>query len=256
MIKRILDLPPGSGETMTWSSEDSDNEQVQARRRLAKEHTSGLSVEHALADAVADSTLDALKPAPAKRACSRIQACGWRDVYRCQNRIADQLQANPADDLRAVHVSLSSSGADACDIKNVLRVTGIDIDGKHEDDHCGLGREQFESLFFTQIEPTEPVGIVGVFANFIVDNPETYVLFSDAGDGDAARFLAHAAVMRIKRYNDTLGVQLRRAMQYDDLGGRRPARSGLCDLLARFGVAVNEIDERRRVRAYLKCLGK
>jgi hypothetical protein len=155
-----------------------------------------------------------------------------------------------------LHVSLSSSGADSCGIKNAIRVAGIDIDGKNEDSHCGLGSEQFESLFFAQIQPTDPVGLVGLFANYIVDNPQAYVLFSDAGDGDAARFLAHAAVMRIKRYNEALGVQLRRAMQYDDLGGRRPARSGLCDLLARFGVAVNEIDERRRVRAYLECLGK
>jgi len=258
MIRSILDLPAGAGEQMTWSSEDSDNEEVRARTRARR------ALAPARVAALTEETLEGLPaapipaPAPAPRAPSRVQACGWRDVYRCRNRVADHLGTDPEDEARIVQVSLSQSGADGCQVKTVMRPSMINV-AQCEDAHGGLTQPEFALLFFSSknacpgLEADDSVGLVGIVAQLVATDC-LYVIITDAADGDVARFLAHAAVMRIKRKDEALGVQIRRTMQYDDLGGQKPARSGLAALLARLAPAANELDERRRVRAYLESI--
>jgi len=262
MIRRILDLPAGAGEKMTWSSEDSDNEEVQARRKKQRARFAALS-EETLDGAEAEAEPAALNtavapgpaPAPAPRACSRLQACGWRDVWRCRNRVRDAEEGCPAT---FFHLTLSTSGADKTDCKYWMRAEFADVRLNNTDAHCGFDKTKIRGLLFeTGGRPETPAGLVGIIADALADNEQVHMLVSDADDGDAARFVAHAAVERLKHAPATnaIGLDIRRAMQRDALGGMKPTRQGLADLLARFSLAINEVDERRRVNDYLEAHG-
>ena len=267
MIGRILDLPAGAGERMTWSSEDSDNEDVKARRRRQRARVAALSEEtldgdeapapapaqaHAQAHAQA-APAPAPAPAPA-RGCSRLQACGWRDVWRCRNRVRDEGEAH---DVVCMHLTLSTSGADSTDVE-LMRAEFADVRLHNTDAHCGFNKPKLNGLLFGRSErPGTPAGVIGLIAGALAESEHVYMLVSDADDGDAARFVAHATVERLKHAPATnaLGLQIRRVMQHDSLGGLKPGRQGLADLLARFSLATSEIDERRRVDDYVAAHG-